>query len=148
MKTVQVIFENPIYNYATSVNPKTTDEENRKYFVNTVFDMGIFPQENPQKCIRIKITAKKSQQTFLNKQTKIQRAIERVQKKLKYFADQSNMMFERATNESQKDEARALIHNWKWNDHHDLEYRLEKRLEDNWSAFNDWHWETYQWNAY
>lgn len=53
MKSVKVIFENPIYNYITSVNPKTTDEENRKYFVNAIFDVGVFPKENPQKCIDI-----------------------------------------------------------------------------------------------
>ena len=53
MKTIKVIFENPDYNYITSVNLKTTDKENIDYFVNTVFNVGCYPVENMQKCIKI-----------------------------------------------------------------------------------------------
>jgi len=55
MNAIKVIFKNPIYNYVTSVNPKVTEEEIKKYFVNTVFDVGSYPEENPQKCIEIEI---------------------------------------------------------------------------------------------
>jgi len=55
MKTIKVIFENPIYNYITSVNPKTTDDENRKYFVGKPFNLGVYPVEDFQKCIDIQI---------------------------------------------------------------------------------------------
>jgi len=55
MNAIKVIFKNPIYNYVTSVNPKITEEDLKKYFVNTVFDVGSFPTENPQKCIKIEI---------------------------------------------------------------------------------------------
>lgn len=55
MGAIKVIFENPIYNYITSVNPKATTEELKKYFVNTVFNVGSFPEENPQKCIKIEM---------------------------------------------------------------------------------------------
>ena len=51
LKTVYVQFENREHNYHTSVNGKLTDKEIRKYFVNTMFDRGVFPEENMQKCI-------------------------------------------------------------------------------------------------
>jgi len=55
MSAIKVIFKNPIYNYVTSVNPKATEEELKKYFVNTVFNLGNYPSENPQKCTKIEI---------------------------------------------------------------------------------------------
>ena len=55
MKAIKVIFLDSKYNYFTSVNPKLTDEEVKRYFVNKVFDVGSFPKENPQKCIKIEI---------------------------------------------------------------------------------------------
>lgn len=58
MKTIKIIFENPDYNYITSVNPKTTEEENRKYFVGASFNLGAYPLEDFQKCIDIKILKK------------------------------------------------------------------------------------------
>jgi hypothetical protein len=54
-KIVKVIFDNKEYNYSTNVNPKATDEEIQKYFVNNYFDVGIFPHENLQKVIKIEI---------------------------------------------------------------------------------------------
>lgn len=53
MKTIKVIFQNPIYNYTTSVNPKTTEEESRKYFIGTPFNLGAYPEEDFQTCINI-----------------------------------------------------------------------------------------------
>ncbi len=55
MNAIKVIFKNPIYNYVTSVNPKVSEEDIKKYFVNTVFDVGSFPTENHQQCISIEI---------------------------------------------------------------------------------------------
>ena len=51
--SVKVIFANSKYNYTTSVSDKTTEEDARKYFVNTSFDMGIYPVEDLQMCIDI-----------------------------------------------------------------------------------------------
>jgi len=87
---------------------------------------------------------------FLDKQTKIQNAISRVQKKLNFFSEQSEKMFKNfdKMTEEEKDKARAKNNSLKWNEHHDLEYRLEKRLEENWSNYHDWHFDKYQFNAY
>jgi hypothetical protein len=54
LKSVKVIFKNPVYNYVTSVNGKSSEEGLRNYFVNTVFDVGGYPVEDLQKCIDIK----------------------------------------------------------------------------------------------
>jgi DNA repair protein RadC len=54
LASVEVIFENPEYNYSTSVNPNATEQEIRKYFVGNMFDMGVYPSENFQKVIDIK----------------------------------------------------------------------------------------------
>jgi hypothetical protein len=53
MSYVKVKFADNKYNYVTSINPQCTLEEVTKHFVNTYFDMGIFPIENVQKCIDI-----------------------------------------------------------------------------------------------
>jgi len=55
MKTVKVIFEDPKYNYYTTVNGSNTDEEIKKYFVGTDFNVGVYPVENIQKCIKVEI---------------------------------------------------------------------------------------------
>jgi hypothetical protein len=54
LASVEVMFENPEYNYSTSVNPNATEQEIRKYFVGNMFDMGVYPSENFQKVIDIK----------------------------------------------------------------------------------------------
>lgn len=54
LASVDVIFENPDYNYSTSINPDASEEEVRKYFVGNMFDMGVYPSENFQKVIDIK----------------------------------------------------------------------------------------------
>jgi hypothetical protein len=53
MKAVKVIFADSQYDYTTSINPKATDEELKKYFVGAVFNLGAYPAENMQKCIDI-----------------------------------------------------------------------------------------------
>lgn len=54
-KTVLVMFEDQAKNYKTPVNGKLTDEEIKEYFINTVFNVGIYPVENMQKCINVEI---------------------------------------------------------------------------------------------
>lgn len=55
MKVVKIIFENSVYNYLTDINPQCTYQEIRKYFVNSYFDVGVYPAENMQKCINVEI---------------------------------------------------------------------------------------------
>ena len=42
MKSIYVIFENPQHNYFTSVSENSTKQGLKKYFVNQVFNVGIF----------------------------------------------------------------------------------------------------------
>lgn len=55
MKTVKVIFKNRKHNYYTNVNGSITDEEIKKYFVGADFNVGVYPEENIQKCIKVEI---------------------------------------------------------------------------------------------
>lgn len=73
-------------------------------------------------------------QTFIDRETRIKKAIERVKTKLQYFKDNSDILPES-----------VLKH---WNDWHDLHDRLINRLVDNWSDYKKWHFETYQFNTY
>ena len=56
LKTAKVIFDNSKYNYSTSVNGNLTNEQIRKYFEGTFFNVGSFPVENFQKCVKCEIT--------------------------------------------------------------------------------------------
>ena len=51
--SVKVIFKDSKYNYTTSVGDLITEEKARTYFVNTSFDMGVYPHEDCQVCIDI-----------------------------------------------------------------------------------------------
>lgn len=55
MKSVKVIFKDPKYNYYTSVNGERSDDEIKKYFVGTYFNLGVYPVEDMQKCIKVEI---------------------------------------------------------------------------------------------
>jgi hypothetical protein len=55
LKTVQVKFQNPKYNYSTSVSALSSLESLKKYFVGTSFDLGVYPKEDFQKCIDIDV---------------------------------------------------------------------------------------------
>jgi hypothetical protein len=55
-KTVSVIFEDPQYNYKTSVNPLSSDDSLKQYFINKSFNVGSYPEENMQKCINVQIS--------------------------------------------------------------------------------------------
>lgn len=73
-------------------------------------------------------------QTFIDKEARINKAIDKVKAKLKYFADNSDTLPE--------------VEREKWNNWHDLQYRLENRLTDNWSNYKAWHFDTYKFNSY
>jgi hypothetical protein len=69
-------------------------------------------------------------QTFIDKQTAINKAIERVNNKLQYF------------NEN------PYLQHSDWNKWHYLHDRLQDRLVDNWSNFKEWHFNTFNFNTY
>lgn len=51
---VHVCFQQKQYNYTTSVNPDSTDQELKDYFVGKQFNLGQV-EDNLQTCIRIEI---------------------------------------------------------------------------------------------
>jgi len=55
---VEVIFENPEYNYSTSVSPQTTEQDAREYFVGQMFNVGVYPTEKMRKVVDIKFYPK------------------------------------------------------------------------------------------
>ena len=67
---------------------------------------------------------------YIDKQNRLQSAVDKVVNKLQEF-------------KSNPDKAPD-----NWNDWHDLHDRLNNRLVDNWKAYKNWHWETFQFNAY
>lgn len=78
---------------------------------------------------------------FTKTETRLKVAIAKVEAKLAYYAAENkknNKPWGPAEEEKFKD----------WNLLHDLQYRLESRLWDNYSAFTDWHWDNFGWNAY
>lgn len=47
---VDVMFEDEKYNYITEVNGKLSDDEIKSYFINKIFDVGVYPKEKIIKC--------------------------------------------------------------------------------------------------
>lgn len=56
LHTVEVIFENPKYNYSTAVSPNSTEDSARKYFVGKKFNVGTYPKEQMEEVVDIKFT--------------------------------------------------------------------------------------------
>lgn len=52
---VRVFFKNPKYNFTTTVSNHVTEESAKEYYVNKLFNVGTYPKEVLQKCIRIKL---------------------------------------------------------------------------------------------
>ena len=55
-KTVKAFTKSSTWN--TSVNGKLSDADIKSYFVNTVFDVGVYPIEKMEKCYKIEINNK------------------------------------------------------------------------------------------
>lgn len=53
LNSVKVLFADSRYNYTTNVSSQSTEETARDYFVGKLFDFGIYPNEDFQKCIDI-----------------------------------------------------------------------------------------------
>ena len=56
LNTVKVLFADSKYNYSTNVSSQSTEETAKNYFVGKCFDLGIYPNEDMQKCIGIEFT--------------------------------------------------------------------------------------------
>jgi len=98
-----------------------------------------------------KISIETEKTKFVLKQLKLERALTVVKVKLVCFAETADrefhQVYETLTPE-EVHEKRAMFDSWNWNNWHDLQYRLEDRLRDNWSAYHDWHWNKFGFNAY
>lgn len=55
LKSAHVKFEDPKYNYSTSVNGKLTDSEIKSYFIGKWFNLGHI-EDNMQLCIDCIVT--------------------------------------------------------------------------------------------
>ena len=56
LNSVKVMFQDSQYDYETNVSADSTKESAEAYFLNTLFDVGVFPIENLQECISIEFT--------------------------------------------------------------------------------------------
>lgn len=55
LKTAHVQFKDSKYNYYTSVNGKLSNGQIKDYFLNTVFNVGVYPSEIMRKCIKCEV---------------------------------------------------------------------------------------------
>jgi hypothetical protein len=56
LNRVEVMFEDPQYNYTTSVASAITEQDARRYFVGKMFDVGSYPNELMKEVIDIRFT--------------------------------------------------------------------------------------------
>jgi len=54
MNSVQVMFNDPKYNYITSVSAQSSKQSCTDYFVGEAFNMGQYPKDDYQRCVDIK----------------------------------------------------------------------------------------------
>lgn len=70
-------------------------------------------------------------QQFIKKQYRLNAALDKIKARLKYYSE----------NEERWQEFKD------WNNWHDLQDRIEARLKDNYSDYQCWHFEKYQFIA-
>jgi hypothetical protein len=56
LNKVEVMFEDPQYNYTTSVASAITEQDARRYFVGKMFDVGSYPNELMKEVVDIRFT--------------------------------------------------------------------------------------------
>ena len=54
MNSVQVRFNDPKYNYITSVSAQSSKQSCTDYFVGEAFNVGQYPKDDYQRCVDIK----------------------------------------------------------------------------------------------
>ena len=81
-------------------------------------------------------------QKLKKKETRLNAALQKVQNHLKYLSDKygGKPLSERTGEELKEVE--------QWNNWHDLEERLTRRIKKNWSEYHSWHFEKFGWTAY
>lgn len=91
----------------------------------------------------------KDNQYYLDKQDQLNKALKRVTDKLELYKSVADRDFHNVyetLTEDRRNHYRDLFTNvWKWNNWHDLQYRLENRLKDNYSEYCDWHFQKFGW---
>ena len=50
LNSVKVLFNNSEYNYCTNLSAESTKTSAENYFIGKSFDLGIYPNEDLQKC--------------------------------------------------------------------------------------------------
>ena len=53
LNSVEVLFDDPKYNYTTSTSSQSTERGCADYFIGEHFNMGQYPTENYQRCVGI-----------------------------------------------------------------------------------------------
>tara|TARA_R110000764_G_scaffold133510_1_gene221612 strand:- start:167 stop:358 length:192 start_codon:yes stop_codon:yes gene_type:complete len=53
MNSVQVMFNDPKYNYITSVSAQSSERSCADYFIGETFNMGTYPKDDYQRCVGI-----------------------------------------------------------------------------------------------
>lgn len=79
---------------------------------------------------------------FIAKQDRLLKAIDKVKAVLADYSERAKTV----TNRPWTDEDFKQFPNW--NNYHDLEDRLTARLWENWSDYQDWHFDKFGWVAY
>jgi hypothetical protein len=60
MPSFKVKFENPKYDFVTTMSPNITLEDAEDYYVGRYFDVGVYPKENMQKVVSVEYLGRKS----------------------------------------------------------------------------------------
>lgn len=81
----------------------------------------------------------KTSTNFQLVETRLNNALTKVKQRLEVLSERSGLPID----EQMKHPDHAI-----WNDLHDLEYRLNDRLWDNWSAAKSAHWDKHGFNVY
>jgi len=53
LNSVEVLFDDPKYNYMTSTSPQSTERSCKDYFVGETFNLGTYPKDDYQRCVDI-----------------------------------------------------------------------------------------------
>jgi phosphate-selective porin len=78
---------------------------------------------------------------FIKKQDRLNIAISKVSAKLMRYASEAAKITENRPYE-------IALKFADWNNLHDLQYRLECRLKDNYVNYQEWHFNAFGWSAY
>lgn len=81
----------------------------------------------------------KDNSKFVKKQDRLNAALEKVKNHLQYLLDKYDHRRGEPRTETENEEVDT------WNDWHDLQERIERRLIDNYQEAQNWHFQTFGW---